>query len=238
MGLVALKNISIAMDYYDDRDVYNYDTLNGSVHLVAFWVHRTVYETATSTLESVAVALCAYFIMGCSTAPGRPQTIVTFIVAYYNCIVAMFTLVYGTRLGRPEARSIAFFTQAVIAIASGLWIKRGDTAVFDLLWWLQYISPTYWTLSPLIRANMAGAGECVLLGPTGTECRASVGDLVVEQIRADRLSPDVCLACVVGLWAAFRAIQLALLVVDAHASAITGWLSGVFGAASTPDTKA
>ncbi|KAI8923600.1 hypothetical protein BC831DRAFT_514128, partial [Entophlyctis helioformis] len=54
MGLVALKNISIAMDYYDDRDVYNYDTLNGSVHLVAFWVHRTVYETATSTLESVA----------------------------------------------------------------------------------------------------------------------------------------------------------------------------------------
>ncbi|KAI8923070.1 P-loop containing nucleoside triphosphate hydrolase protein [Entophlyctis helioformis] len=224
IGLAALKNISIPSDYYDNRDVFNYDLANGSVHFAAFFLHRTIYETATSSLEATIAGILAYTLLGVSGSALRFATIITLIVMYYNTIVSLYTLIYGTRLSRPEALSISFLLQAVVTMTSGLWIKRGDTALYDLVSWIQDINPMYWMLSPLIRATMAGAGTCIVLDADQSECRAHTGDLVIEQARLEHMSPDRAVAVVVGLWMLLRCLQLVLLLRDAQLSKVWHWL--------------
>lgn len=135
-------------------------------------------------------------------------------VVYYNCTTTLFTWVYSTRLGRPEARSVAFFSQAVLAIVSGVWIKKGDATVYNWIAWAQYLNPTYWALSPLVRANAAHAGECIL--SQDGYCRATLGDVIVEQARADRITPGNGLLALVVIWLVMRGLQLLLLLRDAY----------------------
>ncbi|KAI8821335.1 uncharacterized protein EV422DRAFT_38561 [Fimicolochytrium jonesii] len=214
IGLPALKNIHISFDYYDDRDIYNFDSQNGTVAAITFFVHRLVYETANATMEGFIAVISAYFILGCNPDPIRIGTAMILFVVYYNCTTTLFTLVYCTRLARPEARSVAFFSQAVLAIVSGIWIKKGDAAIYDGIAWAQYLNPTYWALSALVRTNAADTGECILR-KEGV-CQATVGDVIAEEARADRISPRSGLFALGIIWATMRCIQLILLYRDAY----------------------
>ncbi|KAJ3166252.1 hypothetical protein HDU88_003476 [Geranomyces variabilis] len=220
IGLPALKNIHISFDYYEDRDIYNFDSQNGTVTALAFFLHRVVYETANATVEGFIAVTSAYFILGCNPDPYRIGTAMSLFVAYYNCTTTLFTLVYCTRLGRPEARSVAFFSQAVLAIVSGVWIKKGDATVYDWIAWAQYLNPTYWALSPLVRANAAHAGECLL--ENAGYCQASMGDVVAEEARADCISPREGMLALGVIWLAMRALQLLLLYRDTYWAAFWG----------------
>ncbi|KAJ3158581.1 hypothetical protein HDU86_002807 [Geranomyces michiganensis] len=220
IGLPALKNIHISFDYYEDRDIYNFDSQNGTVTALAFFLHRVVYETANATVEGFIAVISAYFILGCNPDPYRIGTAMSLFVAYYNCTTTLFTLVYCTRLGRPEARSVAFFSQAVLAIVSGVWIKKGDAAVYDWIAWAQYLNPTYWALSPLVRANAAHAGECLL--ENAGYCQATMGDVVAEEARADRISPREGMLALGVIWLAMRALQVLLLYRDTYWAAFWG----------------
>ncbi|KAJ3014466.1 hypothetical protein HKX48_005125 [Thoreauomyces humboldtii] len=217
IGLPALKNIHISFDYYEDRDIYNFDSQNGTVTALAFFLHRVIYETANATIEGFIAVISAYFILGCNSDPVRIGTAMCLFVAYYNCTTTLFTLVYCTRLGRPEARSVAFFSQAVLAIVSGVWIKKGDATVYDWIAWAQYLNPTYWALSPLVRANLASAGEC-LLDDAGY-CQATMGDVVAEEARADRIAPREGMLALGVIWLVMRGLQLLLLYRDTYWSA-------------------
>ncbi|KAJ3176618.1 hypothetical protein HDU87_004946 [Geranomyces variabilis] len=220
IGLPALKNIHISFDYYEDRDIYNFDSQNGTVTALAFFLHRVVYETANATVEGFIAVISAYFILGCNPDPYRIGTAMSLFVAYYNCTTTLFTLVYCTRLGRPEARSVAFFSQAVLAIVSGVWIKKGDATVYDWIAWAQYLNPTYWALSPLVRANAVHAGECLL--ENAGYCQASMGDVVAEEARADHISPREGMLALGIIWLAMRALQLVLLYRDTYWAAFWG----------------
>ncbi|KAI8917029.1 Carboxylesterase family-domain-containing protein [Powellomyces hirtus] len=221
IGLPALKNIHISFDYYEDRDIYNFDSQNGTVTAMAFFLHRVVYETANATLEGFIAVISAYFILGCNPDPMRIGTAMLLFVAYYNCTTTLFTLVYCTRLGRPEARSVAFFSQAVLAIVSGVWIKKGDATVYDWIAWAQYLNPTYWALSPLVRANAAHAGKCLL--EKDGYCQASMGDVIAEEARADRISPNEGLLALGIIWLVMRTLQLIFLYRDTYFGAF--WTS-------------
>ncbi|RKO86428.1 hypothetical protein BDK51DRAFT_43588 [Blyttiomyces helicus] len=214
IGLPALKNIGISFDYYEDRDVFNFDYKNGTVHPIAFFFHRLIYETSLATLESLLCAIFAYTILGCNPDLGRIATVLALFVGYYNCVTGLFTFIYSTRLGRPEARSVAFFTQGLLAICCGIWVKRGDSNVYDAIAWLQTINPTYWVLAPLIRANAAGAGECYVSSDAG--CYATLGDFVVEESRADWFESWEALGALFVIWSIIRFIQLLLLLRDAY----------------------
>eukprot|EP00842_Homolaphlyctis_polyrhiza_P006969 jgi/Hompol1/861/HPOL_004835-RA len=225
VGLAALKNVNISFDFYEDRDMYDYDASNGAMHPISFFLHRLLYETSTSTLEICMASVLAYLLLQCNASALRMQTIITLMVAYYNTIVALFTLVYTTGLSRPEARSVSFFLQALIGVMSGIWIKRGDTVLYDALSWIEYLNPTYWILQSVINANVAGAGDCVLVkrDAAGVEtCRAWQGDLVLAEARIDKMDPTVGLAFVIVIWIVLRLAQLALLVRDVHRSKVAG----------------
>ncbi|KNC98868.1 uncharacterized protein SPPG_09314 [Spizellomyces punctatus DAOM BR117] len=214
VGLPALKNIHISFDYYEDRDIYNYDSQNGTVDPLSFFLHRLIYETAMATVEGFLAVISAYFLLGCNPDSLRIGTAMTLFVVYYNCTTTLFTLVYCTRLGRPEARSIAFFSQAVLAIASGIWIKKGDTSVYDVIAWFQYLNPTYWALSALIRTNAVGLGEC-LLEKDGV-CQANLGDVIAEEARTENVSPANGLLALFIIWLVMRFLQFLFLLRDAY----------------------
>nr|KAJ3420350.1 hypothetical protein HK105_005783 [Polyrhizophydium stewartii] len=223
VGLGALKNINISFDYYEDRDLYDFDSSNGAVGPFAFFIHRLIYETATSTVESTAAGALAIAILGSQASPSRIATILALIVTYYNCLVSFITLIYSTRLSRPEARSVSFFSLVMIALTSGLWIKRGDTALYSVMAWIETINPTYWLLTPMLRANVAGVGACLIQAGPFAECRAWEGDLILEEARVDRVPADVCLGALIIIWAVLRGMQLVLLVRDANAPKLAAW---------------
>jgi energy-coupling factor transporter ATP-binding protein EcfA2 len=212
IGMSALKNISISFDYYEDRDFYNFDSLNGLVGTFSFFLHRFVYETAMATLESLICAILTFFLLGCAPTESSLTTVVALMVLYYNCIVSLYTLIYATRLSRPEARNISFFAQAILAVTSGVWIKRGDTVVYNLLAWMEYVNPNYWVLAPLIRANLVGAGECILT--ISGECTTKLGDLLVENARVDDFSPNTAVQVLLLILFSLRLLQYILLVRD------------------------
>jgi hypothetical protein len=214
IGMAALKNISISFDYYDDRDFYNFDSLNGLVQPTAFFLHRLIYETAMATAESLISAALTFFILGCSPIESSMTTVIALVVLYYNCIVSLYTLIYSTRLGRPEARNISFFAQALLAVTSGVWIKKGDTLVYSFMSWMEFINPNYWTLAPLIRANLVSAGECLV--SVSDSCRAKLGDLLVEQARLDHFSPNKAVQMLLIINAVLRLCQYLLLLRDSY----------------------
>ncbi|KAJ1327112.1 hypothetical protein BSLG_010459 [Batrachochytrium salamandrivorans] len=215
IGMAALKNIAISFDYYTDRDMYNFDSSNGAVKPLAFFLHRLLYETFTSTIECTWVASIAYILLQCNPSPLRMASILTLICAYYNCMVALISMIYSTRLSRPEARSVTFIVLVVIGLTSGIWIQKGDTVVYTALSWIQVINPMYWFLAPMIRANIEGAGDCILMG-SGGHCRAWHGDLLLQEARVDILSPEQCVGAIIVMWALFRAVQLILLIRDSR----------------------
>jgi energy-coupling factor transporter ATP-binding protein EcfA2 len=212
IGMSALKNISISFDYYDDRDFYNFDSLNGLVRPTAFFLHRLIYETSMATTESLICSVLTFFILGCSPTESSATAVIALMVLYYNCIVSLYTLIYSTKLGRAEARNISFFAQALLAVTSGVWIKRGDTLVYSFMSWMESINPNYWTLSPLIRANLVGAGECIVA--VSESCRITLGDLLVEQARLDDFSPNKAVQMLLLINFAFRFCQYLLLLRD------------------------
>jgi energy-coupling factor transporter ATP-binding protein EcfA2 len=212
IGMSALKNISISFDYYDDRDFYNFDSLNGLVGTMSFFLHRFVYETAMATMESLICAFLTFFILGCAPTESSLTTVVTLMVLYYNCIVSLYTLIYATRLSRPEARNISFFAQAILAVTSGVWIKKGDTVVYNFMSWMEYVNPNYWVLAPLIRANLVGAGGCIMT--ISGVCRTKLGDLLVENARVDDFSPNRAVQMLLLILFSLRFLQYFLLVRD------------------------
>ncbi|KAJ3318270.1 hypothetical protein HDV06_000713 [Boothiomyces sp. JEL0866] len=205
IGLSALKNINISFDYYADRDFYNFDLMNGTVTPSAFFLHRLLYETTNATLESGLCAVFTFFILDCQASSSSFQTIVTLIIIYYNCMVSLYTLIYSTKLDRSNARSISFFAQAILAVTSGIWIKKGDTAVYDLFYWIQYVNPNYWVLPTMIRAILVGVGDCYIV--IDNTCRARLGDLIIEQARIEDILPETAIQSLLTIWAMLRAAQ-------------------------------
>ncbi|KAJ3255490.1 hypothetical protein HK103_006215 [Boothiomyces macroporosus] len=232
IGLSALKNINISFDYYSDRDFYNFDSINGTVAAPAFFIHRLLYETTNATLESGICALLTFFILDCQSSRSSLQTIVTLIIVYYNCIVSFYTLIYSTKLDSSNARSISFFAQAILAVTSGIWIKKGDTAVYDLLYWVQYVNPNYWVLSTMIRANLVGLGDCYLM--IDNTCRARLGDIIIEQARIDDILPDTAIKSMLLIWIVLRIAQFALLYQDSFIDSLTRFRNSKLNLFSLP----
>ncbi|KAI8914451.1 Carboxylesterase family-domain-containing protein [Gorgonomyces haynaldii] len=213
VGLAALKNISISFDYYEDRDMFDFDLSNGSIRPFAFICHRILYETCTSSFEAGICALLAYWILNCNSSIAAARSVVLLMVIYYNCVVSLYTLIYSSRLGRPEARSVSFFMQALITVTSGLWIQKSDTFLYSILSFLQYMNPNYWVLSPMIQAILKQVGPCQQEYPDGS-CAFHLGDAVFEQLRMDSIDTNHAIGILFVLWFGARFMQLALLLRD------------------------
>ena len=215
IGLGALKNINISFDYYEDRDLYDYDATSGCVSPIAFFLHRLVYETSMATLEATTGGVLAYMLLGCPTDTWRFSTVILLLLAYYNTIVSFYTVIYSTRLNRSEARSVSFFAQAVLMITSGIWISEGDTMVYGWISWLQNINPNYWVLSPLLRNILAQQGKCLWVDHN-SQCRAWEGDFMIENTRLASITSGTSLGALCCIFVSLRLIQLMLLSRDAY----------------------
>lgn len=215
IGLPAIKNISVSFDYYKDRDIFDYDSSNGFYGYFVFFTHRFIYETSMASLEAFVALASGYFVLNCNQDPLIFIGVSSIFVLYYNTVTALYTTVFATRLGRPEARSISFLIQGFIAITCGLWIHPSDTIFFGAISWLQYLNPMYWAFSTVVQLNSSGLGDCLHFDALGA-CKATVGDLFVQQARLVELKPFVSVLVLFSIWIVIRAIQLGLLVRDAH----------------------
>ncbi|KAJ3049184.1 hypothetical protein HK097_009797 [Rhizophlyctis rosea] len=222
IGLPALKNIGISFDFYEDFDIYLFDLQNGTTSPTIFFLHRLIYETAISTFEALICGLFNYLILGCTPEVTRIFSAVAIFVLYYNTTTGIFTLIYSSPAGRPEARSISFIVQGILALCSGIWIKKGDSSVYDVVAWLQYINPAYWATAQLVRINASGKGDC-LVTEDGI-CKAAVGDGIVEQARADWIHPWTAVAALLAIWIAVRFIQWVNLFLQSRWGRIKMWI--------------
>ncbi|KAL2920227.1 hypothetical protein HK105_200295 [Polyrhizophydium stewartii] len=216
VGLSALKNISISFDYFDDRDVYDYDLGLGTLRPLAFYVHRFVYETSMATLEGAFASLIGILMLGIDLSFERTGTIVTLLTLYYNAFVCMYLLIYSSRMSRPESRSATFCMQALFILTSGVWVRQGDAPLYNAIAWMQYINPTYWVSSSVtLRLPLVGLGECTLMRGDGA-CLSRVGDTIAEVARTNDLTPLIGVFAVFVICAAARAVQLGFLLRDAY----------------------
>ena len=131
-------------------------------------------------------------------------------VAYYNTIASFFTCLFASKLGSPEARSISFLIQALFAITSGLWLHNGDSAIYRVIEWIQYINPQYWTVSSLISQNVYNTGECMING-SGNICLVTSGDVFESHVRLMEISSVSSILALIGLWTGIRIIQFMIL---------------------------
>jgi ABC-type multidrug transport system ATPase subunit len=205
LGLSALKNINFSFDFYSDLDFYNFDILNGNIHHAAYFIHRLILETATCTIESVISGTCTYIILNSPPLESAGSTVILLIIVYYNCMVSFFALIYSSNLERGHARSVSFFVQCILGIASGLWIKKGETNLYDLISWVEIASPNYWVMSPLISSVLNGVGECVVI--IDGVCRAKMGDVLIQQGGLDNVNPNTAIIAMVILLVCIRSVQ-------------------------------
>jgi hypothetical protein len=134
----------------------------------------------------------------------------TIFLAYYNTVATFFTCLFSTRLGGPEARSIAFLIQALFAITSGLWLHTGDSNFFSAIEWIKYINPQYWAMSSLIYQNVHLSGECEIFGD-GNTCLVTTGDAFESYIRLVDIPSSTSIYALIGLWTGIRLAQYLIL---------------------------
>ena len=215
VGLPAIKNISISSDFYRDQALYKFDSSNGTVSFIAFFLHRFLYETTINLLEAIFSFGLSYFILDCQPEMSSFLSSMIIFAVYYNSVVSMFTCIFSTRLGRVEASSLSFVTQAFLTISSGLWIQPFDTPAYKFLAWMQYLNPMHWGLLTLISINSKGVGECLVYSQDGS-CSTTVGDLFLIQLRIPSNSTQTALYALLGIWMIIKSIQFVLLARDAY----------------------
>ena len=181
---------------------------------MAFYIHRMVLEVSTCTLEALVAATITFLLLESRPLTTIGSVVILLTVVYYNCIASIFVLIYSTQLDRATARSISFVVQALLCITSGLWIHKGDTAVYDLISWIQYINPNYWVIPPLITSLLSSTGECVM--SMDGECRLHLGDVGIVQGGIESIDPSQAILVIICITWACRIIQGALLYRDLH----------------------
>ncbi len=158
----------------------------------------------------------AYFILDFNPNLFIFLNILAIFIVYYNTVLSLYTCLFSTRLGRPEARAFSFLLQAFLAITSGLWIHSDDTIYYDAISWISYINPMYWTLNALNYLNAQHLGPCVAENAMSDSCGAATGDYFLSQLRFEDIEPWKSLIVILGMWLVIRLIQLCLLAKQAH----------------------
>ncbi|KAJ3412236.1 hypothetical protein HDV05_001047 [Chytridiales sp. JEL 0842] len=158
-----LENVGLSFDWYQDRDIFDYEVIQGDVSPWAFILHRFMYESATLTVEGAIQFTSLYYILGANPDPVRALTCLLILMCTYHVTV------------RNVARNIAMCFQTLKGLTAGILVRPGETPVFDRV--------------AFLRSLLSGWLECkAALGAPGdgtvreNECRMTEEDQGIEEL--------------------------------------------------------
>ncbi|KAJ3084707.1 hypothetical protein HK102_000575 [Quaeritorhiza haematococci] len=222
--LHSIKNVPLPFEFYADLDAFVSDYQQGRVSPLAFFLHRSIYDTAVQFVEGLLGCFLMYALIGGELEVYRLMTILTIFILHYSSVLSIFSVIYSTPMNRSEAPSITYVLSILLAFTGGLLIKGEDTAVYWVLSFFQYLNPTYWASAMFARVIMRGAGECLVRNIWG-ECEAATGDVLLENMRVDRVDLEVGMACLLGIFATAKFVQFWAIFWTLHHQRVSNWMS-------------
>ena len=85
--------MGVFLDWFEEREIFDWELENGSVSPTAFVIHRFIYETFIFTIEASVWFGVQYWILNGNSVLCNWITCMTIAVVVYNCVLSSILLV-------------------------------------------------------------------------------------------------------------------------------------------------